>query len=232
MTGLQSCSQTKFCPTSWKQVATGKFVIDPRLLTADSTAFKCAICKQSLLSTKNGICQISFRKSQQAGRCGFVISGKVKGSGQSQPVCIACIERWVGRALLTKTSISAAPAGWMGPAEGWFARIERTDSWRQQRVLLGEEVIRLQMMNAKNMEAAGGKRIKSAAEGALNRGRQAGQIPRKPPQPVSAFCRDLFIAGQGFARDRVSSFQAISSNVRISRVTNLARSELLWAAFL
>jgi hypothetical protein len=99
-----------------------------------------------------------------------VISGKVKGSGKSQPVCIACIERWVGRVLLTKTSISVAPAGWVGQAEVWFARTDSTSSWRQQRVLLGEEVIRLQMMNAKSMESAGGKRIKSAAEAALNRG--------------------------------------------------------------
>jgi hypothetical protein len=189
MTEVESCSQTKFCPTSWKQVSTGKFVIDPRLLTADSTAFKCAICKQPLLSSKNGVCQISFRKSQQAGRSGFVIFCKVKGSGKSQPLCIACIERWVGRVLVTKTSINVAPAGWVGPAEVWFARIEPTDSWRQQRVLLGEEVIRLQMMNAKSMEAAGGERIKSAAEAALNRGRQAGEIPRNPPQPMGAFCR-------------------------------------------
>jgi hypothetical protein len=190
MTGpVESCNQTKFCPTSWKQVSTGKFITDPRLLTADSTAFRCALCKQSLLSYKSGVCQISFRKSQQAGRSGFVISGKLKGSGKSQPVCIACIERWVGRVLVTKTSINVAPAGWMGPAEVLFARTESTDSWGQQRVLLGEEVIRLQMINAKSMEAAGGKRIKSAAVAALNRGRQAGEIPRKPPQPVSAFCR-------------------------------------------
>jgi hypothetical protein len=95
----------------------------------------------------------------------------------------------VERVLLTKTSISVAPAGWVGPTEIWFARTEPTDSWRQQRVLLGEEVIRLQMMKAKNMEAAGGKRIKSAAEAALNRGRQAGEIPRKFPQTVSCVCR-------------------------------------------
>jgi hypothetical protein len=189
MTGVGSCNQTKFCPTSWKQVSTGKFIIDPRLLTADSTAFKCAICKQSLLSSKNGVCRISFRKSQQAGRSGFVISGKMKGSGKSQPVCIACIERWVGRVLVTKTSINVAPAGWVGPAEAWFARTEPTDSWRQQRVLLEEEVIWLQMMDAKSRDAAGGKRTKSAAEAALNRGRQAGEIPRKFPQTVSRVCR-------------------------------------------
>jgi hypothetical protein len=192
MTRVELCIQTKFCPTSWKQVSTGKFVIVPRLLTADSTAFQCAICKQSLLSSKNGVCQINFRKSQQAARSGFVISGKVKNSGMSQPVCIACIERWVGRVLLTKTSISVAPDGWVGPAEVWFARTEPTDSWRQQRVLLGEEVIRLQMMNTKSREATGGKRSKSAAEAALNRGRQAGQIPRKPPTAGECFLQRPF----------------------------------------
>jgi hypothetical protein len=172
-------------------------------------------------------------------------------------VCIACIERWVpGRVLITKTTISVAPAGWVGSAEVWFARTEPTDSWRQQRILLGEEVIRLQMMDAKSREAAGGKRSKSAAEAALNRGRQTGQIPRKPPQPVSSFCRDLFTVGQRFAggcvqastfhvqarisqnayslsrEDRVSSLQAISSDVRFSRLISLAKSELLLAAFL
>jgi hypothetical protein len=113
----------------------------------------------------------------------------MKGSGKSQPVCIACIERWVGRVLVTKISINVAPAGWVGPAEAWFARTQPTDSWRQQRVLLGEEVIRLQMMDAKSRDAAGGKRTKSAAEAALNRGRQAGEIPRKFPQTVSCVCR-------------------------------------------
>jgi hypothetical protein len=152
------------------------------------------MCVMQAVSTlfKNGVCRISFRKSHQAGRSGFVISGKMKGSGKSQPVYIACIERWVGRVLVTKTSINVAPAGWVGSAEAWFAHTEPTDSWRQQRVLLEEEVIRLQMMNAKSMESAGGKRIKSAAEAALNRGRQAGQIPRKPPYPVSAFCRPFY----------------------------------------
>jgi hypothetical protein len=197
MTGVETCTQTKFCPTSWKQVSTGKFVIDPRLLTADSTAFKCAIYRQSLLSTKNGICQISFQKSQQAGRSGFAVSTKVKGSGKNQPMCLACIERWVGTVTVTKTVVGVLPAGWVGPPEVWFDRTQHTDPWRQRKILLGEEVMRLQTMNAKSMEAAGGKRIKSAAEAALTRGRQAGQIPQKPPQPVSAFCRDLFIAGQG-----------------------------------
>lgn len=74
----------------------------------------------------------------------------------------------------------------MGPPEVWFDRIAQpTDSWRQQEILLGDEVIRLQTMDAKSREAAGGKRSKSAAEGALNRGRQAGEIPRKLPRQVS-----------------------------------------------
>jgi hypothetical protein len=194
MTGVESCSQTtvpcsaRFCPTSWEQVSTGKFIIDPRLLTADSTASKCAMCKQSLLSSKNGVCQISFRKSQLANRSGFVISGKVKGSGKSQPLCLAYIERWVGKVLVTKTSISAAPAGWVGPAEVWFARTEPTGSWHQKKVLLGEEVCRLQKLDAQSRKAAGAKRSRCAAEAALNKGRDAGQIPRKTPQPVSAFC--------------------------------------------
>ncbi|GAQ85391.1 hypothetical protein KFL_002330010 [Klebsormidium nitens] len=38
------------------------------------------------------------------------------------------------------------------------------------------------MMDVKSREAAGGKRSKSAAEAALNRGRQVGEIPRKLPQ--------------------------------------------------
>lgn len=187
MTGVESCSQTKvpgsarFCPTSWKQVSTGKFIIDPRLLTADSTAFKCAICKQSLLSSKNGVCQISFRKSQLANRSGFVVSSKVKGSGKNQPVCLSCIERWVGRVLVTKTSISVEPAGWVGPAEVWFARTESTDSWRQQKVLLGEEVSRVQKLDAQSREAAGAKRSKCAAEAALNKRSPGWTDPTKNP---------------------------------------------------
>jgi hypothetical protein len=150
----------------------------------------------SLLKTES-VRFLSGNLSKQVAAASSSPANLMKGSGKSQPVCIACIERWVGRVLLTKTSISVARAGWVGPAEVWFARTEPTDSWRQQRALLGEEVIRLQLMDAKSREAAGGKRTKSAVEAALNRGRQAGQIPRKPPQSVSAFCRDLFIAGQG-----------------------------------
>jgi hypothetical protein len=45
------------------------------------------------------------------------------------------------------------------------------------------------MMDAKSKDAADGKRTKSAAEAALNRGRQAGEIPRKFPQTVSCVCR-------------------------------------------
>jgi hypothetical protein len=172
-----------FCPTSWNQVSTGRFIIDPRLLLNDSTAFKCAICKQSLLISNKGVCRISFRKSQQANLSGFTISTKVKGSGKNQPLCLACVERWVGKVSFTKTTVGVLPAGWVGPPEVWFNRTQSNDSWRQRGVLLGEEVIWLQMMDAKSREAAGGKRSKSAAEAALNRGRQEarshGSSPRR-----------------------------------------------------
>ncbi|GAQ93025.1 hypothetical protein KFL_012570010 [Klebsormidium nitens] len=102
-----------FCPTSWTQVSSGRFIIDPRLLVVNSTAFN----------------------------------------------------------------------GWVGPPEVWFDRTaEPTGSWRQQKILAGDEVIRLQTLDAKSREAAGGKRSKSAAESALNRGRQAGEIPRTVQQ--------------------------------------------------
>ncbi|GAQ91154.1 hypothetical protein KFL_007360010, partial [Klebsormidium nitens] len=70
-----------------------------------------------------------------------------------------------------------------GPPEIWFDRTAQpTGSWRQQKVLAGEEVIRLQTLDAKSREAAGRKRSRSAAEAALNRGRQAGEIPRTVQQ--------------------------------------------------
>lgn len=184
-TGVKSPGD-RFCPTSWNQVSSGRFIIDPRLLVVDSTAFKCAICKQSLLSSKNGVCQISFRKSQQRNLSGFIISNK--GSGKNQPLCLACMERWVGKVSVTTITVGVSPTGWVGPPEVWFDRTAQAtgnNSWHQRKVLLGEEVVRLQTMDAMSKAAAGGKRSNSAAKAALNRGRQAGEIPRTPPWKVS-----------------------------------------------
>jgi hypothetical protein len=85
-----------------------------------------------------------------------------------------------------RLTVGVLSAGWVDPPEVWFDRIAQpTDSWRQQKMLLGDEVIRLQTMDAKSREAADEKRNKSTAKGALNRGRQAGEIPWKLPRQVS-----------------------------------------------
>ncbi|GAQ86810.1 hypothetical protein KFL_003120160 [Klebsormidium nitens] len=170
-----------FHPATLKAISRGDFVVDPKLLSLDSLASKCALCKQSLIRPNANGCELDFRKGQELK--GFAVSdpsSRVKGQRKEQPVCLECVKNLIGPVSTTSTAATVVRRGWVGPAEVWFERTAVAEPWRQVKVLLGEDVVALQAKGEEARLAIGGRRASTAAEAALNRGRKVGEAARKP----------------------------------------------------
>jgi hypothetical protein len=163
-------------PTTLQELSVERIVVDPRLVS-NSLVSKCTLCKQTLIAKKQGLTQISFRKSQSVK--GFVVTAfesRAKGQRKQQALCLECVKRHIGCVTVTSLTVSVTEES----AQIWFERSSPADAWRQQKSLLGEEIVAA--CNLKEEEAwheFSGRCTSTAAEAAVNKGRHAGEIPRK-----------------------------------------------------
>jgi hypothetical protein len=178
-------------PQAQKKVLEGKVVVDPVKISAaaiGNLATKCVICKQTLIAKHAEGYQLAFPKSHLLK--GFAVTerdSRVKGQRKDQPFCLQCVGRQYGQVLESadRLAITVARVGWVGPAEVWFERSSSAQPWRQLKALLAAELQPLISREQEAKQAFGGRRTSTAAEAALNRGRNAGEIPRaKAPSAV------------------------------------------------
>ncbi|GAQ92236.1 hypothetical protein KFL_009530030 [Klebsormidium nitens] len=100
-----------------------------------------------------------------------------KGQRKQQALCLECVKRHIGCVTVTSLTVSVTEES----AQVWFERSLPADAWRQQKSLLGEEIVALQVKEEEARHEFSGRCSATAAETAVNRGRHAGEIPRKAP---------------------------------------------------
>lgn len=162
-----------------KSLQTGRYIVDPALLFSETpVASKCVLCKQPLLvkSGQEATYKITFRRSQEF--LGFAISSAVKSKQRAQPLCLSCVQRWVGIVHLTETSVTVQQK--QATSETWFKRESKGTLWKQVKELTGDYIGNLAVQDALSRQSVTGKVVKPAAESALNRGNTAGaNVKRK-----------------------------------------------------
>jgi hypothetical protein len=113
-----------FCPTSWNQVSTGKYIIDPKLLLANTTASKCAVCKQPLLSTKKGCLPDLFQKipASKPWRLRHLQQSEKQ---WQKSTSVPGLRRALGRRGFIDSDHCRRFPGWMGRSTGGLVRAHR-----------------------------------------------------------------------------------------------------------
>ncbi|GAQ84706.1 hypothetical protein KFL_002020010 [Klebsormidium nitens] len=178
-----------------KSLQTGRYIVDPALLFSETpVASKCVLCKQPLLikSAQEATHRITFRKSQQS-LLGFAISSAVKCKQRAQPLCLSCVQHWVGIVHVSERSVTVSQKQ-AATSETWFKRESKSTPWKQVKELTSGYIEELAVQDALSRQSVTGKVAKSAAESALNRGKTAGaDVKRKlqeDPSTSGAECPD------------------------------------------
>jgi hypothetical protein len=158
-----------------KSLQTGRYIVDPALLFSKTpvVASTCVLCKQPLLvkSGQEVIRKITSRKSHQSLR-GFAISSAVKCKQHLQPLCLSCVQRWVGLVHLSETTVTVTQK--QATSETWFRRKLKGSPWKQVKELTGGYIEQLAAQDALSRQSLTDKLARSAAESALNKGNTAG----------------------------------------------------------
>ena len=175
-----------------KSLQTGRYIVDPALLFSETpVASKCVLCKQPLLvkSGQEAAHKISFRKSHEY--LGFAISSAVKCKQHLQPLCLSCVQRWVGLVHLSETSVTVQQK--QATSETWFRRETKGTPWKQLKELTSCYIEKLEAQDALSRQSVTGKVAKSAAESALNKGNTAGSDVKRKLHVSQLMCREVLV---------------------------------------